>query len=406
MFAYVARQSILDADKEVFAYELLFRDGKSNCFPEIEPDEATSKLLTSSQLSLGVEEIANDKLAFINFHEDTLLYRFPTFLNPQNVIIEIVETVPISQRLVEACRHIKNLGYKIALDDHDFDPKWDVFLPHVHIVKIDVQESKFLTIAKNMEKFKKAGVKLVAEKVETLEEFERYKALGFDYFQGYFFAKPEIVKQKNIPSSKLVMLELMNASSSRNFDFDRINDIITRDVALSYMLLRFINNPLVNKRYKITSLRHALTYMGELEVKKFIALLALANMGDNKPAELVHLSLVRAKFCELTAAACKEIENPPKGFLVGLFSLLDALLDQTMDDLMEKLPLSEELKAALCGMQSSLRDYLGLARAFENAHWENVKRITAKLNLQQQMVHSFYNESIKWGTSMTQSIRK
>ena len=406
MFAYVARQSILNANKEVFAYELLFRDGKSNCFPEIEPDEATSKLLTGSQLSLGVEEIADGKLAFINFHEDTLLYRFPTFLDPQNVIIEIVETVPITDRLIEACRHIKNLGYKIALDDHDFDPKWDAFLPHVHIVKVDIQESEYETVAANMEKFKQAGLKLVAEKVETHEEFERYKALGFDYFQGYFFAKPEVLKQKNIPSSKILMMELMDASSSRNFDFDRINDIITRDVALSYMLLRFINNPLVNKRHKITTLRHALTYMGEIEVKKFIALIALANMGDNKPQELVHLSLVRAKFCELTAAACNEIENPPKGFLVGLFSLLDALLDQTMDDLMEKLPLSPELKNALCGMQSSLRDYLALARSFEEGNWQNVKRLSAKLELKQQLTHSFYNESIKWGKSMTQSIRK
>ena len=406
MFAYVARQSILDANKNLFAYELLFRDGKSNCFPEIEPDEATSKLLTGSQLSLGVEEIADDKLAFINFHEDTLLYRFPTFLDPQNVIIEIVETVPISERLVEACRHIKNLGYKIALDDHDFDPKWDVFLPHVHIVKIDIQASDYDTIVANIDKLKAAGVKLVAEKVETYQEFETYKAMGFDYFQGYFFAKPEVIKQKNIPSSKLLMMELMNVSSSRNFDFDKINDIITRDVALSYMLLRFINNPLVNKRHKITSLRHALTYMGEIEIKKFIALIALANMGDEKPTELIHLSLVRAKFCELTAAACNESENPPKGFLVGLFSLLDALLDQTMDDLMSKLPLSEELKDALRGMQSSLRDYLGLARAFENGNWENVKRISAKIEIKQQMAHTFYNESIKWGKSMTQSIRR
>ncbi|TRY29082.1 EAL and HDOD domain-containing protein [Aliiglaciecola sp. M165] len=406
MFAYVARQAIFDRDKNVHAYELLFRDGKSNCFPDIEPDEATSKLITGSHLALGVEEITSGKTAFINFHNDTLLYRFPTSLDPHSIVIEIVETVDISDQLVSACKHIKNLGYKIALDDHDFDPKWDVLIPFVHTVKVDIVACDFDKIKQNIQKFKDAKLKLVAERVETKEQFERCLELGFDSFQGYFFAKPEVMKQKNIPSSKLILLDLMRVSASTDFDFERISQIIEKDVALSYMLLRFINNPIMNKRNKITSLNHALTYMGEVEIKKFIALLALANLGDNKPPELVHLSLVRARFCELVAIAKKEANNPPKGFLVGLFSLLDALLDQNMEQLMEKLPLSDDLKGALCGMQSQLRDYLSMARAFEFGDWSGVKRHAAKLALDQRMLHSFYNESIKWGASMTGSIRR
>lgn len=406
MFAYVARQAIFDRDKNVHAYELLFRDGKSNCFPDIEPDEATSKLITGSHLALGVEEITSGKTAFINFHNDTLLYRFPTSLDPHSIVIEIVETVDISDQLVSACKHIKNLGYKIALDDHDFDPKWDVLIPFVHTVKVDIDDCDFDKIEQNIQKFKDAKLKLVAERVETKEQFERCLELGFDSFQGYFFAKPEVMKQKNIPSSKLILLDLMRVSASTDFDFERISQIIEKDVALSYMLLRFINNPVMNKRNKITSLNHALTYMGEVEIKKFIALLALANLGDNKPPELVHLSLVRARFCELVAIAKKEANNPPKGFLVGLFSLLDALLDQNMEQLMEKLPLSDDLKGALCGMQSQLRDYLSMARAFEFGDWSGVKRHAAKLALDQRMLHSFYNESIKWGASMTGSIRR
>lgn len=406
MFAYVARQAIFDRDKNVHAYELLFRDGKSNCFPDIEPDEATSKLITGSHLALGVEEITSGKTAFINFHNDTLLYRFPTSLDPHSIVIEIVETVDISDQLVSACKHIKNLGYKIALDDHDFDPKWDVLIPFVHTVKVDIDDCNFDKIEQNIQKFKDAKLKLVAERVETKEQFERCLELGFDSFQGYFFAKPEVMKQKNIPSSKLILLDLMRVSASTDFDFERISQIIEKDVALSYMLLRFINNPIMNKRNKITSLNHALTYMGEVEIKKFIALLALANLGDNKPPELVHLSLVRARFCELVAIAKKEANNPPKGFLVGLFSLLDALLDQNMEQLMEKLPLSDDLKGALCGMQSQLRDYLSMARAFEFGDWSGVKRHAAKLALDQRMLHSFYNESIKWGASMTGSIRR
>ncbi|GAA0854526.1 EAL and HDOD domain-containing protein [Aliiglaciecola litoralis] len=404
MFAYVARQAIFDKESNVKAYELLFRDGKRNCFPDIEPDEATSKLIAGSHLALGVEEITDGKTAYINFHNDTLLYRFPTSLNPQAVVIEIVETVEISDKLIAACKHLKNLGYQIALDDHDFDPKWDVLLPFISIIKIDIMECEFDVIAQHLPKFRDAKLKLVAERVETREEFDRCVELGFDFFQGYFFAKPEVMKQKNIPSSKMTLLELMKESASSQFDFELISHIIERDVALSYMLLRFINNPIMNKRNKITSLTHALTYMGEVEIKKFIALVALANLGDDKAPELVHLSLVRARFCELTALAKKEISNPPKGFLVGLFSLLDALLDQNMNQLMKKLPLSDELKNALCGMKSQLRDYLSLARAFEYADWEGVKRHAKGLELDQRLLHSFYNESIKWGASMARSI--
>lgn len=404
MFAYVARQAIFDRDRQVVAYELLFRDGQSNCFPDIEPDQATSKVITDSHLSLGVEEITDNKTAYINFHEDTLLYRFPTSLDPSSVVIEIVETVPLSDKLIKACKHIKDLGYQIALDDHDFDPKWDAFLPHVHIIKIDISEHSYEDIAEQIPKFKEAKVKLVAERVETPEQFQKFYDLGFDFFQGYFFAKPETLKNRRIPTSKVSLIELMGASASVEFDFDKINKIIERDVSLSYMLLRFINNPVMNKRNKITSLRHALNYMGEVEVKKFIALLALANLGDSKPIELVVISLVRAKFCEMVAKAQKLAENPPKGFLVGLFSLLDAMLDQSMGDVMDKLPLTDELKDALNGSQSNqLNDYLSLVNAFEQANWANIKKFSNKLDVNQRMMHSFYNEAIKWGNAMKRS---
>lgn len=400
MFAYVARQAILDREKNVVGYELLFRDGKRNCFPDVAPDEATSKLLTSSHLTLGLDDITGGKSAFINFYEDTLLYRFPTSLNPMNVVIEIVETAPISDHLLEACKHIQQLGYQLALDDHDFDPKWDVFLPHIDIIKVDVRDSSYDTIAKNIPKFLDANVKLIAEKVETYEEFEEYKELGFHYFQGFFYSHPEIIKQKNLPTSKLSMIELMAESSKIQMDYDKVNNIIERDVSLSYMLLRFINNPLVNKRQKISSLRHALNYMGDIEVKKFIALLALANLNDSKPIELLHLSLVRAKFCELLARHQGESENPPKGFLVGLFSLLDALLDQEMTFLVEKLPIMDELKSALCGEENSLLDYLQLAKTFEQANWLQTKRIGKKLGIQQKVLHGIYNEAVVWSNAM------
>lgn len=403
MFSYVARQAILDINKELYAYELLFRDGEENCFPDISPDEATSKILTDSHLDIGLDDISGGKPIFINFHQDTLLHRFPTSLDPKKVVIEVVETVIPSPDLVQACKTIKDLGYTLALDDHDFDPKWNDFLPYIDIIKVDVVECDEQTLIDNMTKYKESKIKLVAEKIETIDEFEKYRDMGFDYFQGYFFAKPEIVKQKKLPTSKLPLIELIGSSAAAEFDLVKVNTIIERDVSLSYKLLRFINNPLVNKSNEINSLRHALNYMGQVEVKKFIALLALANLGDNKPVELIHLSLVRAKFCDLIGQAKSLSNNPPTGFLVGLFSLLDALLDQPMRGIVEKLPIGENIKAALCGDESELRQFLALIRAFEAGYWNGVASISKQLSLDVRMTQAFYNESLKWGIAMKKS---
>ena len=170
------------------------------------------------------------------------------------------------------------------------------------------------------------------------------------------------------------------------------------------MLLRFVNNPMVNKRYKITSLRHAITYMGEVELKKFVALLALANLNDDKPIELLHLSLVRAKFCDLVARESKKGDNPPVGFLVGLFSLLDAILDQHMDTLLNQLPIDDDVKFALSGGQNDLSIYLVLAKAFESANWLKVIRIAGLLKIDQKRLHSMFNQAIVWGNGLRQSV--
>ena len=403
MFAYVARQPIFDASNNVYAYELLFRDSEKNCFPDISADEATSKILTGSHLSLGIEEVSCNKTAFINFHQDTLLYRFPTSLDPSAVVIEIVETVKLTPDLIAACKHIGNLGYKLALDDYDFDPKWDALLPLVHIVKVDIHEVNDADLYAGLDKLKSYKLQLVAEKVETKEEFEHCVELGFDFFQGYYLARPVVVKHKQLGASKLSLLELVAVSSAVEFDFDRVNDVLQRDVGLSFMLLRFINNPLFNKRNKINSLRHALTYMGEVEVKKFIALLALANLSEGKPIELMHMSLVRAKFCELMSLLLNEKENPPTGFLTGLFSLLDTILDQEMPALVEKLPVVDPVKQALLGQENLLRDCVATARAFEAGNWPAIAKFAERLKVDKNLLHSFYNEAIKWGHAMQNS---
>lgn len=403
MFAYVARQPIVDVNKEVYAYELLFRIGEDNCFPDISPDEATSKILTSTHLSFGIEEITGDKKAFINFHRNALMHRFPTSLDANKVVIEILETVDVDDALVAACKHIRGLGYPIALDDYNMQGKWESFIPFTSVVKIDITEVEHSKLPKLIERLKSYKIKLVAEKIETYEEFHKFKDMGFDYFQGYFFAKPEVVRHRQLSVNSMTMMELLVLSSKPRLDFDAVNRIIERDPSLSYLLLRFINNPLTNKRHKITSLKHALTFMGEIEVKKFISLLALANLDGNQPQELMQMALVRARFCELLFVHIKEKENPLTGFLTGLLSLLDTMMEQSIDELMSKVPVSDDVKEALCGKTGTLSDCLILLQSFEQANWSGVKQFASTYKINQVTLHEFYHQALKWANHVNLS---
>jgi c-di-GMP-related signal transduction protein len=406
MFAYVARQPIFDREQAVYAYELLFRIGEDNCFPDISPDEATSKILTSTHLSLGIEQITGDKKAFINFHRDTLMYRFPTSLDASKVVIEVVETVDVDDALVAACKHIRGLGYPIALDDYDMQGKWEAFIPFTSVIKIDTTEIPHEEIPALIARFHKHKIKLVAERIETYEEFHKFKEMGFDYFQGFFLARPEIVRHKRLGPTSLTMMELLTLSGQATIDLQKVNNIIERDPSLTYLLLRFINNPLVNKRHKITSLKHALNFMGEVEVKKFIALMSLAKLGEYKPSELMHMALVRAKFCELVFTSLKQQGDSMTGFLTGLLSLLDVMMEQSIDELISKVPVSDNVKDALCGKPGLLKDTLTLVICFERARWGGVKKFAAKYSLRQAMVHECFMEAMKWAHQMQSSIKE
>ncbi|MFA3791516.1 EAL and HDOD domain-containing protein [Aliiglaciecola sp. SL4] len=403
MFAFVARQPILDRDKEVFAYELLFRDGKNNCFPDklVEPYQPQPE--NQSNLKLALDDISCQKTSFINFTNETILKGLPNSLDPNTVVVEISENPDGEDSIIEACKNIRDMGFQIALNEPKLTTSSEL-LSLVDIVKIDTFQHAFPNIAKQMPRFSNANVKMVADNVDTLQNFISFNDLGFDYFQGYFFSKPVNFNQAPLPVNKLSLVELIGETANESFGIERINEIIERDVGLSYMLLRFINNPMINKRFKITSLKHALNYMGEVEIKKFIALLALANLADDKPMELLHMSLVRAKFCDLLAKHRKVGDNPPIGFMTGLFSLLDALLDQDMQELVTKIPIVDEVKFALCGGKNDFYLYILLARAFESATWMKVRKISEVLEVEQKHLHHMFNQAVLWGNTIRQSI--
>lgn len=400
MYSYVARQPILNIEQELIAFELLFRDGTSNSFPNINPDQATSNILTNNHLTLGVEEVTGNLPAFINFHADTLIRNFPSFLDPEKIVIEILEDVPISDELLEACKKLKAQGYKLALDDHDFDLKWNVFLPYVDIIKVDVLSMPILKISKYIKSIEQYDVILLAEKVETLKQFEQLKLLGFTQFQGYFFSRPEMMKQKKITTTKQNILELINQSSHENLDFDAISELFACDPGLTFKLLRFINSPTYGSSKEITSLKHAVTYIGELELKKFIALLALSDLSEGKPSEIMRTSLFRAKFCELISSFLKDREDPPKAFLTGILSMIDGILDYDIETVVNILPIDQEIKSALLGENIYLTSYIDMAKHIEQGKWLHCENIAQQFKIPKETYLGFQQQALAWADSM------
>jgi EAL and modified HD-GYP domain-containing signal transduction protein len=402
MYGYIARQPIFAADKTVYGYELLFRDGELNSFPNINADEATSKLLLQHHLLLGVESITGNKPAFINFTADTLLHRFPTSINPASTVIEILETVPATPELLAVCQGLHSQGYKLALDDHDFDSKWDEFLPYITYVKVDVLQFNMLEISRYLRRIAGFPLVLLAEKVETAEQFEKLKMLGFHLFQGYLFARPEMMKQKQLSSSKANLLQLITEASKVELDFDVLAGICQRDVGLSYKLMRFVNNSQFAARQPISSLKLAMVSMGEPELKKFIALLALANLADGVQDDRLTVALTRARFCDLLALQKRLSNNPPSAFLTGLFSNVHEIIEQPQQLMLEQLPLQAEIKQALLAKTGLLGQMLQLTLAFERGDWETT------INLEQQIsgiaeLAEVYQEAVRWADNLLTS---
>lgn len=400
MYSFIARQPILNAEKVVVAYELLFRDGESNSFPDVDPDQATSNILTNNHLTMGVEEITTELPAFINFHSNALIKNFPTFLDPTSVVIEILEDVPASDELLVACKQLHAKGYKLALDDHDFDPKWGRFLPYISILKIDILDYSILEVNKQIRKLQNTNMTLLAEKVETQAQFEQFKLMGFSLFQGYFFSKPEMLKQKRLTNTKQNILRLIGYASSKTLDFDAMGEIFSSDPALTYKLLRFINSPYYGRSQDITSLKHALIYIGDLELKKFIALLALADLSQGKPPEIMRLSLIRAKFCEKIALSLHAIENPPKAFLTGILSLIDGILDRTLDTVLNILPVHHEIKSALLDSNNHLAEYLALSKIIESGNWQQSLEQIQKLGVTENECLMIHKDAMAWADEM------
>jgi len=404
MYFYAARQPILDRDKNLFAYELLFRDGLENVFPDIDGDEATSRMIAGSQFNFGLDDFLGDKLGFINFTLDTLLKKFPSMLPKEQVVVEILETVQPGKRLLAECQALKEQGYIIALDDYIHQPVWRHFYPFIDIIKIDFRSTSNDTIQEVLKATAAfPNIKLLAEKVETIEEFQLAMGMGFSYFQGYFFSKPEMLQSKALSPAQMTLAELLYETSKAEMDLAKITTIFERDVNLSYKLLRYSNSAVFKRRSEIETIKQALVVLGQLELKKFLSVLFTAQVSSEKPAELMRLAMTRAKFAEGIATMHRKTDIA-KAFLTGMMSLMDAILDESMTSVMSKLPLSKDIKDALVDNEGLLAEYLGLVKCYEQAMWQAANVAIDKLGLDAKLLPDAYHEAVQWANEQMRAL--
>ncbi|OUL58527.1 EAL and HDOD domain-containing protein [Pseudoalteromonas ulvae] len=405
MYFYAARQPILDNEKNLYAYELLFRDGLDNVFPDVDGHEATTKLIAGSQFEFGLEDMTANKPAFINFTLETLLKGYATMCDPEQVVVEILETVQPGKRLLAIVKDLKEKGYTIALDDYIHNPVWRHFYPYVDIIKIDFQVLSADEIKKIQSDTKEfPHIQFLAEKVETHEQFETAQTLGFTYFQGYFFSKPEVIQSKSLAPSEMTLAELLYETSSAEINLKKITEVFERDVNLSYKLLRYTNSAAFKRRAEISTIKQALVVLGAEELKKFLSVLFAAQVSSNKPIELMSLSLTRARFAELIAQSHGQMKDTAMAFLAGMLSLIDAILDETMENALAKLPLSNEIKDALLKDEGVLAEYLQLVKHYEKANWESANTIIEQLKLNPKEVPDAYHDAVQWANTQLAAI--
>jgi EAL and modified HD-GYP domain-containing signal transduction protein len=401
---YAARQPILDKSKKLFAYELLFRDSLDNVFPDIDGDEATSKMVEASQFTMGISEFTGNKPAFINFTLETLAQGYPEMLTPDELVVEILETIKPGKKLLALCKDLHKKGYTLALDDYEHQSVWAHFYPFIKIIKIDIQQSSIDDIKEVLTAIKDhPHIKMLAEKVETYDEYDQMLQLGFDYFQGYFFAKPEMVTTKSLSPSQMAMAELLYETSKTELDLNSITSVFERDVSLSYKLLRYANSAIFKRRNEISTIKQALVILGSGELKRFIGLMFAVTANPDKPSELINLAMTRAKFCELVAQDIRSQLDISIAFLTGLLSMIDAILDEDMANVLEKLPLSQEIKDPLLTKKGVMAALIKLVELIEQADWDKTTLVMEKLKLDKDKVVEHYNQAVAWADEQTQA---
>jgi EAL and modified HD-GYP domain-containing signal transduction protein len=386
----VARQPIFDANLDVFGYELLFRRPGALRADVHDADAATSRTVVASIVEIGLDTLVGDKMALINVSDRFVLSGQAELVPKERMALELLETAAPTPELAVCLRALRTDGYTIALDDFVYDPAWHALLEAAHIVKLEVNDVPEEELRGRIAALARFDVEVLAEKIEDHVTFERCKALGFKYFQGYFLCRPRTMSADAVPSSQLSQLELASMLRDPEVTIDELERVIARDLGLSYRLLRYINSAHFALPRRIESIRQAVVLLGLRQVKNLASVLALAAV-ENTPSELLVTALVRARMCE--RAAEQQGAGPDAAFTVGLFSLVDAILDRRLDHILDSLPLSTDIAEALLSGSGPHGRTLAAIRAHERGEFEEAAELVPEVDLA-----SAYVDAVAWAS--------
>lgn len=398
---FVARQPIFDREEKVFGYELLFRNGLENSFVSADADsaDAASRATVDSSLLLGLDVLCDGKRAFVNCTKDTLIKGLVTLLPSQSTVVEVLENVPADPDVMAACRRLKEAGYLIALDDYVVDDPREELAEMADIIKVELRLTTLDQRAALIKRYGPWRCRMLAEKVETQQEFTEARDQGFVYFQGYFFRKPEMLATREMPSNRLNYLRMLQAVSQPDLDVPAIERLIKGEASICYRLLRYLNSAAFGFKSEIHSVRHALSILGEREVRRWVRLVAAVGAGQDKTSDLVLSALVRARFGELLAPMVPHGDSDL--FLLGLLSLIDAMLEIPIAEVLEQLPLDQETKAVLLGQPSALRPIYQLILAHESGEWAAAGEVGKSLHLNADEAAGLYWQAQQWAREVS-----
>jgi EAL and modified HD-GYP domain-containing signal transduction protein len=393
----IGRQQILDRDLKIYAYELLFRGQGFDLNDRDEATQATNQIITDSILEIGINNIVEDHRAVINFTTQNILEKTPLSLPKERIVIEVLENVKIDLRVINNLREMSQQGYLIALDDFVFTEEWKPLVEFANIIKLDVLEMGEASVREAIAQLAPYNLKILAEKVETHSEYKYLRELGCDYFQGFFFSKPNLVEGKRMGVNQLAAVRLLTTINHPDVEFEELTKVISEDVGLSYKLLHYINSAFFSIPTKIESINQAISYLGMNELKRWINILMLSSLSD-KPVVVMQNALIRGKMCELLAQIIGQ--KTAHFFLIGMLSSLDSILDISLEEALEQLPLGDDIIDAILHHKGLGGEALNCVLSYE--HWDTGS--IAFGNVDQVKIGHAYMESINWATKVMSNV--
>jgi EAL and modified HD-GYP domain-containing signal transduction protein len=392
---YVARQPILDMRSKVHGYELLFRNGPVAGFSG-DLNDASRTMLDNAML-FGLKRLTRGLPAFVNCTTEILTGDLVHILPASMTVLEILENLEPTPELVEACRNLKTAGFRLALDDFRWRPGFEPLIEITDYIKVDFLLSDRNERRDLLGRLNGLPIALVAEKVETQDQLNEARGEGFTLVQGYYFFRPTLLENHKIPANRMFQIEILQKLQDANLDLRELANLVKRDTSLTYRLLQLINSPACAIQQEVQSVETALIAVGEESFRRLATLAISSELNKGQPMELLRMAFLRARFCELSAVSCGL--NSTEQYLMGMMSLLPAMLRQPMDELVPSLPLRKEIRDALMGEPSVERCLLGWLEGHELGQWATCDALVEVYKLDQEKLLRCYDEAAAWAES-------